>query len=71
MPALSPKKPPSICPLEKFPKQANIPTSLVIDNAVSKNLSAVASYQSGDMREEDYLDKDILERRKRELENKE
>ena len=49
-----------------IPKQANIPASLGIDNAVSKNLSAVASYQSGDMREEDYLDKDILERRKRE-----
>jgi len=65
------KKPLQFAPLENFPKQANIPTSLGIDNAVSKNLSTVASYQSGDMREEDYLDKDILERRKRELENKE
>ncbi|KAG0638505.1 adaptin N terminal region-domain-containing protein [Tuber brumale] len=48
------------------PKQANIPASLGIDSAALKNLSAVASYQSGDMKEEDYLDKDILERRKRE-----
>ncbi|PWW76142.1 Adaptor protein complex AP-3 delta subunit [Tuber magnatum] len=48
------------------PKPASIPASLGIDNAASKNLSAVASYQSGDLKEEDYLDKDILERRKRE-----
>jgi len=49
-----------------IPKQASIPASLGIDSAALKNLSAVASYQSGDMKEENYLDKDILERRKRE-----